>query len=158
MLRGDLAIALGVVLLGIGLAAGAFGIRFGVGYDRIGPRFFPYLVSVGLIFLGSWLAVAALRDKGGSPVNEDQGEFPVPTNWSGLGYLSLALLLNLLLLEQAGFVMASTAQFWLGARAFGSRRPARDAVVAVLLSIVVYLAFTRGLGLPLPSGIFERLF
>ena len=164
MLRGDLAVALGVVLLGIGLAVGAFGIRFGVGYDRIGPRFFPFLVSLGLVVVGSWLAVAALRGSRTRPAAEEPSEAAIPTNWptnwrtnwTGLGYLSLALLLNLLLLERAGFVIASTALFWLVARAFGSRRPARDAVVAVLLSVLVYQAFTRGLGLTLPSGVIER--
>jgi len=52
--------------------------------------------------------------------------------------------------------LSATALFWLVARAFGSRRPARDAVVAVLLSVLVYQAFTRGLGLTLPSGVIER--
>ena len=148
-------------MLGVGLAAGAFGIRFGVGYDRIGPRFFPFLVSLGLVVVGSWLAVAALRGSRTRPAAEEPSEAAIPTNWRtnwpGLGYLSLALLLNLLLLERAGFVIASTALFWLAARAFGSRRPACDAVVAVLLSVLVYQAFTRGLGLTLPSGVIERL-
>jgi len=66
------------------------------------------------------------------------------------------LLLNLALLERAGFVIASSVQFWLAARAFHSNRPARDAVVGVLLSAIVYFAFSRLLGLTLPAGILER--
>ena len=158
MLRGDLAIAVGVLALGIALMLGAVGIRFGVGYDRIGPRFFPYLISVGLMILGGWLGVAAMRGSGAEPSAEEPSEHSVSTNWSGLGYLILALLLNLLLLERVGFVMASAALFWLAARAFGSRRLTRDAIVAVLLAALVYQAFTRGLGLNLPSGVIERLF
>ena len=166
----DLALALSVTALGACLAVGSTGISLGTGYDRIGPRFFPYLVAMGLMLLGSWLAVAAIRGNRATPVageNDEpdlqmngqmNGQMNWPINWSALGYLALALLLNLALMERAGFVISSSVLFWLAARAFHSRRPARDAAVAVLLSILVYFAFTRGLGLILPLGIFNRLF
>ncbi len=162
----DLALALSVTALGACLAVGSTGISLGTGYDRIGPRFFPYLVAMGLVLLGSWLAVAAIRGNRAKPVAEENDEPNLqmnrqmnwPINWSALGYLGLALLLNLALMERAGFVISSSVLFWLAARAFHSRRPARDAAVAVLLSILVYFSFTRGLGLILPLGIFNRLF
>jgi len=162
----DLALALSVTALGACLAVGSTGISLGTGYDRIGPRFFPYLVAMGLVLLGSWLAVAAIRGNRAKPVAEENDEPSLqmnrqmnwPINWSALGYLGLALLLNLALMERAGFVISSSVLFWLAARAFHSRRPARDAAVSVLLSILVYFAFTRGLGLILPLGIFNRLF
>ncbi len=158
----DLAVALGVAALGVCLAVGSTGISLGTGYDRIGPRFFPYLVAIGLMLLGSWLAIAAIRGNGATPVTEENAgpnlQMNWPINWSALGYLALALLLNLVLLERAGFVISASVLFWLAARAFHSRSPVRDASVAVLLSILVYFAFTRGLGLILPLGIFNRLF
>ena len=158
----DLALALSVTALGACLAVGSTGISLGTGYDRIGPRFFPYLVAMGLMLLGSWLAVAVIRGNRAKPVAGENDEPDLqmnwPINWSALGYLGLALLLNLALMERAGFVISSSVLFWLAARAFHSRRPARDAAVAVLLSILVYFAFTRGLGLILPLGIFNRLF
>ena len=40
--------AIAVVALGVYLASGSQKIRIGAGYDRIGPRFFPYLVATGL--------------------------------------------------------------------------------------------------------------
>ena len=153
----DLTLALGVVTLGLWLGIAGREIRFGVGYDRIGPRFFPYLVAVGLVLLGSWLAVAAIRKNRAGFAAAERARRHAPIQWPALGYLGLALLLNLFLLEPAGFVIAASAQFWLAARAFQSRRPGRDAVVAVLLSVLVYLAFTRGLGLTLPSGVLEGL-
>ncbi|HWP35832.1 MAG TPA: tripartite tricarboxylate transporter TctB family protein, partial [Thermodesulfobacteriota bacterium] len=73
-----------------------------------------------------------------------------------LGLLGLALVLDVLLVERAGFVPASSLLFWLTARGFGSRRPFRDAAVALLLSLAVYLGVTRGLTLPLPAGPLER--
>ena len=154
----DLALALGVAALGVCLAVGSTGISLGTGYDRIGPRFFPYLVAMGLVLLGSWLAVAAIRGNRAKAVGGQNAEPDLQINWQALGYLGLALLLNLVLLEHAGFVISASVLFWLAARAFHSRRPARDAAVAVLLSVLVYFAFTRGLGLILPLGIFNRLF
>jgi putative tricarboxylic transport membrane protein len=153
---GDFILAAVVAALGLLLLVGAREIRFGAGYDRIGPRFFPYVVAGGLIALGALLAASALRRKRGGeaeevPASEDG------ISWLPLGLLGSALLLDALLLERVGFVVASTAQFWLTARAFKSRRPIRDAVVALVLSLTVYYAFSRGLGLSLPPGILESL-
>jgi putative tricarboxylic transport membrane protein len=62
------------------------------------------------------------------------------------------LIANLLLFETAGFVLASTVLFVCAARAFGSRRLARDAVLGLALATVVFVGFTRGLSLALPRG------
>ena len=154
----DLAVAVAVIVLGIGVGVGSLGIPFGAGYDRIGARFFPSVVAAGLTLLGSALAVAALRAKGLRPVAAEAAGSGISANRRALGVLLAALLLNLILLERAGFVVASSALFWLAARGFGSERPVRDAVIALLLSLLVYAAFTQGLGLTLPRGIFERFF
>ena len=156
--RAELAVALGVIALGIGVGVGSFGIPFGAGYDRIGPRFFPSVVATGLTLLGSALAVAALRAKGLRPVAAEAANSGISANRRALGFLAVALLLNMILLERAGFVVASSALFWLAARGFGSERPVRDAVIALLLSLLVYAAFTQGLGLTLPRGILEPFF
>jgi putative tricarboxylic transport membrane protein len=158
VLRSELALATGVAALGAFLLVGIPAIRFGAGYDRIGPRFFPYAVAAGLIFLGAWLAVGALRARAREPQFGGATALQPPLNWAPIGYLGLALILNLALLERAGFVIASSIQFWLAARAFHSRRPVRDAVIAVLLSVVVYIAFSQFLGLTLPAGPLESLF
>ena len=148
--------ALGVVALGFLLLWGSSAISFGAGYDRIGPRFFPFAVAAGLILLGGWLTIAAIR---GRQTKQEVSAGPESgLNWRPLVLLSLALLLNLAFLETAGFVIASSVQFWLVARAFHSKRPARDAVIAVLVSTIVYFAFSQVLGLILPAGIFESLF
>jgi putative tricarboxylic transport membrane protein len=154
----DLAVAVAVIVLGIGVGAGSFGIPFGAGYDQIGPRFFPSVVAAGLTLLGSVLAVAALRAKGLRPAAAEAANSGISANRRALGFLAAALLLNLILLERAGFVVASSALFWLAARGFGSERPVRDAVIALLLSLLVYAAFTQGLGLTLPRGILEPFF
>ena len=98
------------------------------------------------MLLGAWLAAAGLR--GATTANKFSGtEFP--TNWRALGFLAAALLLSLALFERGGFVVSSSALFWVAARGFGSRKPLRDAVIAVALGMAVFLAFTHGLGLTL---------
>lgn len=140
---GDLLLALGVLGLGGFFAFGALAIRVSPAYAYIGPRFFPLLVAAGLVACGLGLLVEALR--AGGAARE-------PLDWPALSGVVGSLLAHLLLLRPAGFVAASAVLFAGTARTFGSRRPARDAVLGLLLASAAYLAFTRLLGLPLPAG------
>lgn len=144
----ELAAALAALALGLFVFVGSFSINFGAGYDRIGPRFFPWVVAAGLMLSGGSLALGALRSRTGTERQQTQAQ----TRPSAVGLLGLALGAAVLLFERAGFVFTSTLLFWLVARAFESRRPARDVLVGALLSVLVYVAFTRGLGLALPRG------
>jgi putative tricarboxylic transport membrane protein len=110
------------------------------------------------VLLGGGVALAAAawrirlerRRAGREPASENG---PQPLNLAALGTLALALVTDLLLIESAGFVVASTLMFALAARGFGSRRPARDGTVGLALAALVYAAFTRGLGIALPAGV-----
>jgi putative tricarboxylic transport membrane protein len=73
--------------------------------------------------------------------------------WTAAGPLLFLATLNL-----AGFIIASTFLFMCVATAFGSRLLFRDAAVALVLSAVLYVAFTRGLGLALPAGSLKTVF
>ena len=150
--RSDLAAGSAAVLLGLVLAGGTLLIGTGFGYDRIGPRTMPYGVALGLLLLGGALVVPALRRR-----REDDAPVSDPLGWKALAILALACAVFLLLAGRAGFILAASLQFWLVARAFGNRRPLRDAAAAALLSLVVYAAFARGLGLALPAGPLEAL-
>jgi putative tricarboxylic transport membrane protein len=152
----DFSLAAAVALLGLLLLHGTKSIDFGAGYDRIGPRFFPYVVAVGLLVLSMLLAVDTIIRRKRLAGAEDLRRTE-PIDWTALAVLGAALLLNIVILEQAGFVIASTVHFWLVCRGFRSRSPARDVLVASLLSLTVYYAFSRGLGLTLPAGILENI-
>jgi putative tricarboxylic transport membrane protein len=71
-------------------------------------------------------------------------------------WIGLALVTNLVMAETVGFVVASTAMFWLTARAFDDRHPIRDAAFAFGMSVAAYLLFGRLLQLPLPAAGLER--
>jgi putative tricarboxylic transport membrane protein len=148
----DLWLSAGLVTLGSILLAGLAAISPGAGYDRIGPRFFPAAVSLGLIALGGALAWPARRPR--HDVADVTSRVGVRTNWRGLAAIVAALLFTVLLLDRAGFVPTAALQFFIVARAFHSRRPARDALAALLVSVAVYVLFSKGLGLTLPRGPF----
>ena len=77
----------------------------------------------------------------------------LPTDWRTVGLLALALLGYLVLIERAGFIIASAVLFVMAAFAMGSRRLARDIAIGIVMSTALYLVFSRGLGLSLPPGI-----
>jgi putative tricarboxylic transport membrane protein len=58
----------------------------------------------------------------------------------------------MLVIGVAGFTLASTMLFVMVARGFGSRRVAHDAIVGLVLAVVVFLFFTRGLNVSLPAS------
>ena len=72
---------------------------------------------------------------------------------TAIGWLAAGILAYLLLAERGGFVVASAALFWFTARAFDSRRPYRDAVFSLLISVSAFLLFARVLQVSLPAGI-----
>jgi putative tricarboxylic transport membrane protein len=61
----------------------------------------------------------------------------------------------MLLMERAGFIIASALLYFCVAFGFGSRHYLRDAIIAVVLAVIVYLGFTRELDLQLPAGLLE---
>jgi putative tricarboxylic transport membrane protein len=76
--------------------------------------------------------------------------------WGPAALIAAGMALDLVLMEQAGFVLASTVLFWLTARAFDRQHPGRDAVFALALSAGAYLLFVRVLNVTLPAGFIAR--
>jgi putative tricarboxylic transport membrane protein len=80
-------------------------------------------------------------------------ESGVVDRWRSIGLVVAGLVLDLLLAERAGFVIASAVLFWFVARAFDPRHPLRDAAFGVAVSTSAFLLFGRVLDLPLPAGV-----
>jgi putative tricarboxylic transport membrane protein len=74
-------------------------------------------------------------------------------DWRAVGLIAAGVALDVLLVERAGFVIASAILFWLTARAFDAGHPLRDAAFAVGVSAGAYVLFARLLELPLPPGV-----
>jgi putative tricarboxylic transport membrane protein len=145
--RAEVALSLGVLALGAGAAAVTATLPGEGGYAGIGPNFIPAVVSAGLLLLGAWLTFEAFS--GGWRQREPHaGSFAAaPFLW-----VSAGLFAHLLLIGNAGFVIAGTALFVLVARGFGSRATLRNLLIGAALALGVYLFFVKLLNVGLPAG------
>lgn len=122
-------------------------------YSAYGPQIFPYLsiaalVAVALYML--WQTWAGRPDA----VKPESDE----SDWTAVIAISVGLLSQVFLIERLGFVISAAILFFAVAWGFRSRKWLRDAIVAIILSLVTYLVFTRLLNLQLPPGIFKGVF
>ncbi|GAA1846964.1 tripartite tricarboxylate transporter TctB family protein [Asanoa iriomotensis] len=147
----------GAVLVAAGL--GLFTRALTVGADRGitlgGPTFAPIVVTglwvlVAIAYLGT--QAARWRRRTTQP-NAARPTWRVPI-------MLLALLIAyavVLKYTTVGYVLATVA-FYVGAAQLLSTRPrreviVRDAIVGVVLSLTIYLSFTKLLGIALPAGV-----
>lgn len=147
---------------GIALALGILALAFLVGleaarippstYAVVGPRVFPLLVAALLGTLGLLLLLQALA---GHLLPEDFAGEPVDRR--AVGWVGLGLVLNVALIGTFGFVLASSLLFLCVARGFGSQRPVRDGAIGFVLATLVFLGFSRLLGVRFGGGLVEGL-
>jgi putative tricarboxylic transport membrane protein len=79
-----------------------------------------------------------------------------PGGLNSMRLVIAAAVLDVVLIERAGFILASVPLFWLTARAFDPKHPLRDAVAAIALAIGAYVLFARLLQISLPAGVLAR--
>jgi putative tricarboxylic transport membrane protein len=113
---------------------------------------YPAFVLTGLVVCTMSALLAGRTSKRASSSRESRWKMPAGSVW----WIGLAVVINLVMAESLGFVTASTAMFWLTARAFDDRHPVRDGIFAVAMSVCAYLLFGRLLQLSLPAGPIER--
>lgn len=145
----------GVVLLALGLAAGAWMIPAEAGYAGVGPNFLPWVVSIALLICGVFLVYEART--GGFRDLESQDEKPY---WPGFVWMSTGLLINAALITTIGFVLSCTLCFVIAARGLrnaqgqtnvGLKSWAIDVLVGLLIAAPVYWMFTQFLAINLPG-------
>jgi hypothetical protein len=132
----------GVMLIGIGAAAifVARDYRFG-NASRMGPGFFPVVLSVILIAFGGAIMAAGLRrgEKIQSRVSL-RALVLLPASLVGFG----------ILMEVAGFIPALVALVFLAAASGGEFAFREVSLMTVLLTLASVALFIWGLGLPYP--------
>lgn len=152
-----------VALAALLLALGAFvlvetsRIDVPANVNAIGPRFFPTVVGVLLVLVGSWLVLDVVRGGHGAMEAAEDIDLTRTSDWRTLGLLSVVFLGHAVLLELLGFAVAGTLLFFGIGAALGSRRWARDAAVSAVLATGVYLFFGRFLGVGLPAGLLDGI-
>jgi putative tricarboxylic transport membrane protein len=146
---------------------GALWIESQPGYAGISTRTVPLVVAVGLFLCGltlllrpgSVLGAAARAVPQPAAQAETQGAQSLGNNNDGerataqyrrLAWLVAGLLLNMALIGLIGFPLASVLLMVCVARGYGSLRPWRDGLIALALTIPLWLLFTRVLAIGLP--------
>ncbi len=117
----------------------------------VGPSAAPRLVGLLVAGIGIAHLVAAWRARGARVV-ADRG------NHRSLAWV-LAGLVGLIVALQGGggFVVGAAWLFIATARGFGEAIRMRPIAIGIVLSVLVFLFFTRVLGLALPAGPLESL-
>ncbi|AOS65933.1 tripartite tricarboxylate transporter TctB family protein [Actinoalloteichus hymeniacidonis] len=80
------------------------------------------------------------------------------TDWRAVGIVVAAFVAFTVLLTPLGWLISGALLFWGVSYALDGRRPLFDVSVALLVSAIVQLAFSGGLGLNLPPGILGGIF
>lgn len=150
----DLLVALGITLVGALLLLGTFQIPFGIS-AVVGPRVFPLIVSIGTIVLGALLTLAALRGDRAEPGLEEDTDPGAPINHLNPIIILGGFLLGAVLLQPLGFVFGTAVMYFSVAFAFSERRYGLMLGVSLVVALLTYLLFTRGLGLNLPAGLLK---
>ena len=136
--------------------------KLGLGTGETAPRtagMYPLLVLAGVVFSVGAAVLETVRARAASRRNADAGRSTMDAGrWRPAALIAVGMALNLVLMEQAGFVLASAALFWLTARAFDRQHPGRDALFALAVSTGAYLLFVRVLTVTLPAGVIARWF
>ena len=143
-MAGALAVAAAVCALGFCFVIGAFSIAGDAQYAGVGPRVFPVVIGSALAVIGAALGVSAWRHPARA---ESEAVRRMALTWIVAG-----LALAIVTMQPLGFPVAAAVVFAFTARGFGSRRLGRDTVVGIALGAVVYVVFSRGLGVSLPGG------
>ena len=118
----------------------------------VGPKVFAYIVGGLMFFLSALQLIFVLRGAKGEPEGIEAGTPLEKANWKPFGIVVLALALYAALIELLGFLIMGPVLYFLVGKAIGVKRNITLAIVAVVVSAVVYIGFTQGLQLYLPLG------
>ena len=144
---------LGLVVLGLGLFVVAETALMEVAPSNaaIGPRLFPFLVAAGLLVVG----LLVLRQAFFGHIAHERG---FELDWKAVALVAVGLLVQLLLVESLGWIVATTLLYLLAALAFAERRLLVTLLIGLALTGLTFVVFNYGLGLSLPTGsVLERL-
>jgi putative tricarboxylic transport membrane protein len=144
--------AIAVIVLGGTILTQVSQIGTGAGFIVVGPRIFPTVVGVGILVLGLLVLLRTTvlldNDLVAEVVTEE-----ATTDWSTTILSLLTLVAYASLLHPLGYTLTTALFFPVIGRILGSTRLQRDIIVGVALGLVIYLTFTRVLGVRLPAGL-----
>jgi putative tricarboxylic transport membrane protein len=140
----------GVLLIAIGIAVSLWAIRLQVGtLLRPLPGFFPLLVGSGIVALSVILFFRGWRGGGKAP--RPYGD------WQRPAIMVAGLAVYALILAPVGYILSTIFIAAVTLRVLGLRSWKVIGLSSVVLSVTVYLVFTRLLDVQLPAGFLSFL-
>ena len=156
-IKGELAFAGSLLILGLIVVFDTANMLVPPASGTVGPQIFPYLVSGFLILVSIGIIIQVLRGNLGQPEGTEFGDTIEKTDFKTLLVVAGSMATYPLLIERAGFMVASTVAFFGVSFAFGAKNVVKNLIISVIFSAIVYFSFTRGLNVNLPSGIMGGL-
>ena len=150
---GELAFAGSLLILGLVVLYDTSKMLVPPGSGTVGPQIFPYLVSGFVILISLGLFLQIFRGNLGVPEGTEFGEVVEKTDFKSLAMVAGSMLTYPLLIERAGFIIASSVVFFGVAFAYGAKNFLKNLAISVIFSLIVYFAFSKGLNVSLPAGI-----
>ena len=150
---GELAFAGSLLILGLVVLYDTSKMLVPPGSGTVGPQVFPYLVSGFVIFISLGLFFQIFRGNLGVPEGTEFGEVVEKTDFKSLAMVAGSMLTYPLLIERAGFIIATSVVFFGVAFAYGAKNLLKNLAISLIFSLIVYFAFSKGLNVSLPAGI-----
>jgi putative tricarboxylic transport membrane protein len=152
-IKGELAFASSLLVLGVIVLFDTKNMLVPPASGTIGPQIFPYLVSGFLILVSIGIMIQIFLGNLGQPEGTEFGDTIDKTDFKTLLLVAASMATYPLLIERAGFIVASSVAFFGVSFAFGARNVLKNLAISIVFSAIVYFSFTRGLNVNLPSGI-----
>ena len=150
---GELAFAGSLLILGLVVLYDTSKMLVPPGSGTVGPQIFPYLVSGFVISISLGLFFQIFRGNLGVPEGTEFGEVVEKTDFKSLAMVAGSMLTYPLLIERAGFIIASSVVFFGVAFAYGAKNLLKNLAISIIFSLIVYFAFSKGLNVSLPAGV-----
>ena len=150
---GELAFAGSLLILGLVVLYDTSKMLVPPGSGTVGPQIFPYVVSGFVIFISLGLFFQIFRGNLGVPEGIEFGEIVERTDFKSLAMVAGSMLTYPLLIERAGFIIATTVVFFGVAFAYGAKNLLKNLLISIIFSLIVYFSFSKGLNVGLPAGI-----
>ncbi|MEU8386379.1 tripartite tricarboxylate transporter TctB family protein, partial [Streptosporangium sp. NPDC048865] len=151
--RPELGLAVLVLALGAFVIVGTADVTAAGSALGLGPRFFPALVGGAMLLIGLFYVVDVLRGGHGDPEDAEDADSGAPADWRTVALVSVIFLAFAGLLDLLGWVIAGALLFFGVSVTLGAAHRLRAGVIAIVLSVLTYLVFVRGLGVTLPAGL-----
>ncbi|CAN5811505.1 hypothetical protein BH24ACT15_BH24ACT15_07480 [soil metagenome] len=152
----EAAFALAMVATGVWAFAETSSIRITGSANAVGPRGFPYFISAALVIAGGVILFAVAQGHVGIPEDSEDLDVNERTHWLAVVKITAAFFAHVLLLDTRGWALACALLFAGTAWALGAVWW-RAVGIALVLGLVIHLAFVNLLNVFLPPGVLSGL-